>query len=70
MHRREVASIKGEFPKGTRIRLINMGNDIQSLPSGSEGTVTEVDDIGTIHMSWDCGSSLGLIVEEDSFIKI
>ena len=35
------------------------------LPIGSEGTVTGVDDIGTIHVKWDCGSSLGVVYPED-----
>ena len=32
--------------------------------------ITGVDDIGTIHVSWDCGSSLGVAYGEDSCRKI
>jgi hypothetical protein len=44
--------------------------DAQAVPSGTKGTVICVDDMGTIHMKWDNGRSLGLIPEEDSFRKI
>ena len=29
------------------------------------GTVIAVDDVGTIHVAWDCGSSLGVVYGED-----
>jgi hypothetical protein len=40
------------------------------LTEGCEGTVTSVDDIGTIHVAWDCGSSLGVVYGEDSCRRI
>ena len=33
---------------------------------GARGTVKCVDDMGTIHVRWDCGSSLGVVYGEDS----
>lgn len=42
-------------------------NDIQGVEEGTKGTVTHVDDIGTIHMRWDNGRGLGLIPGEDNF---
>jgi len=40
-------------------------NDTQGVEEGTKGTVTHVDDIGTIHMKWDNGRGLGLIPGED-----
>ncbi len=60
---------KQHYPKGTRIELISM-EDSQAVQSGTKGTVVCVDDIGTIHMKWDNGRTLGLIPGEDSFRKI
>ena len=37
---------------------------------GCQGTVRWVDDMGTIHVSWDCGSGLGLIPSEDAWKKV
>ena len=65
----KVKMYKEMYPKGTRIELINM-EDVQAVPSGTKGTVVCVDDMGTIHMKWDNGRTLGLIPEEDSFRKI
>lgn len=64
-----VNNIKKMYPKGTRVKLIDM-DDKQAPPVGTKGTVTFVDDIGTIHVQWDNGSSLGVAFEEDSCKKI
>lgn len=55
--------LRKRFPVGSRVRLVKM--DGESLPVGTEGTVIDVDDIGTIHVHWDCGSSLGVVYPED-----
>jgi len=51
------------FPVGTRVELDFM-DDIQSPPTGTRGNVLFVDDIGTIHVNWDNGSSLGVTFED------
>lgn len=51
---------------GKRVELIYM-NDKQAPVPGTQGTVTKIDDIGTIHVNWDNGSSLGLVTGEDIF---
>ena len=65
--RKEVERIKDMYPAGTRIELLQTMDDIQGVEAGSKGTVTRVDDLGTIHMRWDNGRGLGLIPGEDSF---
>lgn len=58
---------KEKYPKGTRIELISMDDPYAPLEPGTKGTVVHVDDMGTIHMQWDNGRTLGLIPGEDSF---
>ena len=58
---------KKMYPVGTRIELIQMGDDPRPVPSGTRGTVAYVDDMGQIGMHWDNGRSLSLIPGEDSF---
>lgn len=62
----QIKRIKEQYPKGTEIELISM-EDSQAVPSGTHGIVDFVDDMGTIQMTWDNGSSLGLIAGEDQF---
>ena len=56
--------LRERYPKGTRVELIQM-EDPQAPPVGTKGTVTAVDDIGTIHVNWDTGSTLGIAYGED-----
>lgn len=58
--------VKVLYPKGTRIKLIKM-NDKYAPPSGTIGTVDFVDDIGQIHVKWESGGSLALVIGEDDF---
>lgn len=43
-----------------RVRLVKCNDTLTELKTGSEGTVTDVDDLGTLHVDWDDGSRLGL----------
>ena len=56
--------LRRQYALGTRVELVEM-NDRQAPPPGTEGTVVCVDDIGTIHVHWDNGSSLGVAYGED-----
>ncbi len=67
--RQEIAMLKTQYPKGTRIVLDNM-EDTWAVPSGTKGTVEHVDDAGQIQITWDNGRSLVLIPGVDSFHTI
>ena len=60
-----VEGIRKRYPIGTRVELVFM-DDIQAPPVGTKGTVRGVDDIGSIMVSWDNGSSLSVAYGEDS----
>lgn len=64
-----VEKIKSEYPTGTRVELVKM-DDIQAPPVGTKGTVTGVDDIGSIMVRWDNGSGLNLVYGEDICKKL
>lgn len=59
-----VNSLRKEYPVGARVELLKM-NDVQAPPMGTLGFVTGIDHIGTIHVHWDNGSSLGVAYGED-----
>lgn len=46
---------------GTRIELIRVDDPHTKLRPGDRGTVSLVDDLGTTHVRWDSGSTLGLV---------
>ena len=50
-----------------RIELISTSDPYTTLKPGDRGTVDFVDDLGTIHITWDNGSKLGLIPGEDHY---
>ncbi len=59
-----VDKLKQMYPKGTRIRLVKM-DDKFAPPIGTLGTVLTVDDIGSLVVQWDNGSTLNVIYGED-----
>ena len=67
----ELADLRRRYPSGCRVKLICMNDPYRlDLNAGSMGTVTHVDDIGTIHISWDCGSTLGVVYGVDSCMVV
>lgn len=60
-----VKAMRDAFPKGAPVELIFMDDPYRSLPKGLKGHVMLVDDMGTIHMHWENGSSLGVVWNED-----
>lgn len=58
--------------KGDRVRAVHFApcesiDDNQTVPPGTEGTVTFIDDAGTVHVAWDNGSRLGLLPDADKW---
>ena len=64
-----VERLRRQYPAGTRVELVRM-NDEQAPPIGTHGTVTGVDDLGSIMVSWDNGGSLSVVYGEDLCKKI
>ncbi len=62
--KRIVESLRKMYPVGCRVALVRM-DDSQAPPVGTEGTVTGVDDIGSIMVKWDNGSRLNVVYGED-----
>lgn len=68
--RETVERLRMTYPKGTRVELISMSDPYTKLKPGDQGTVSFVDDIGTVFVRWDCGSGLGVAYGEDHIRKI
>ena len=68
--RETVVALRQQYPKGTRVELLSMDDPYSKLKPGDRGTVEMVDDIGTIFVKWDRGSSLGVAYGVDSVKKL
>lgn len=61
--------IKAQFNPiiGKRVYLVNCTDEFTLLKNGDLGTVTFIDDTGTVFVDWDNGSKLGLIPGVDQW---
>ena len=56
--------LRKQYLVGSRVELTKM-EDVQAPPIGTKGTVLGVDDIGSIMVAWDNGSSLNVVYSVD-----
>ena len=63
--------LRKEYMVGCRVELTKMNDPYRTdLVPGCKGTVTGVDDAGSIHVRWDIGSSLAVVYGEDACKKL
>jgi hypothetical protein len=62
-------TLRKQYPVGCIVELVHM-DDAQSPPEGSRGRVLAIDDIGTIHVAWMNGSTLGIVPGVDMIRKL
>ena len=67
---RTIERLQKTYPQGTRVELIEMNDPYSSLIPGEKGTVSMIDDMGTIFVDWDSGSTLGVIHKVDRIRKL
>ena len=51
-------SRRARYAPGTRVELVSMDDPYTNLKPGDRGTVNFVDDIGSVFVDWDNGSTL------------
>ena len=64
-----LAMLRNAFPVGSKVKLDSM-DDCYAPPVGTIGQVICVDDIGTIHVQWADGSTLGVAYPEDKCHRV
>ena len=68
-NRAQVERLRLHYPIGIRVELVKM-DDVQAPPIGTLGTVTGVDDTGSLLVDWDNGSRLNVIYGVDRVKKL
>lgn len=58
------------YRPGDRIQMMNCKDRYAPILPGERGTIDHIDDMGTLHMRWDSGRTLGVCLEEDEVRKI
>lgn len=66
----KLKQLRKYYKEGTRVALVRMDDPYSKLRPGDKGTVSCVDDTGTVFVNWDCGSSLGAVYGVDEIRKI
>jgi hypothetical protein len=61
--------LRKDYSAGIRIELVQM-DDVQAPPTGTRGTVTGVDDTGSLLVHWDNGSGLNVAYGVDKVRKV
>ena len=56
---------RARYPKGARVELVSMSDPYTTLKPGDRGTVSFIDDTGTVFCNWDTGSTLGAVYGAD-----
>lgn len=67
--RQTILDMRHAYPKGTRVELVHM-DDAHAPVVGCTGTVSHVDDMGTVHIVWNDGSTLGAVLDVDVIRKV
>ena len=63
----QLDSLRKQYPVGSRIRLTEMTDDPLPIEPGTMGNLLYIDDIGTFHVQWDNGRTLGVVMGKDIF---
>lgn len=70
MRPEELKRIREKYPVGCPVEIIEMCDPYRDMPAGLRGTVTHVDDTGTVFADWENGSTLGAVFGEDRIRRV
>ena len=70
IHPEMLKQLKEYYTPGTKVRLLHMNDPFTTIPTGTIGEVLCIDSLGTLHVIWSNGSTLGVVFNEDSVVKI
>jgi len=69
MNRKRVEVLRKQYPSGCTVEMVHMDDEF-APHKGTKGKVIHVDDIGSIHIAWETGSTLGVVPGVDMVRKL
>ena len=70
IHPELLKQLREYYKPASKVKLVRMNDPFTHIPLGTIGVVTWVDDAGTIFAKWSNGSTLGVVFNVDSCVKI
>ena len=70
IHPELLKQLKEYYKPGTKVILGRMNDPYVTIPPGTIGEVLCVDDLGTAHVIWNNGITLGLAFGADEYRKV
>ena len=70
IRKEEQDALREKYPQGCSVELVKMDDPYRKMPVGMRGTVTGVDDSGSIHVDWENGSTLAVVYNEDECRRV
>jgi len=70
IHPEMLKTLRSYYRPGTRVELVRMEDPYTRLKPGDRGSVSFIDDTGTVVVDWDSGSRLGVVFGEDEIRKL
>lgn len=58
-----------DFQIGERVELVRCDDPYTRLQPGERGVVRHIDSLGTVHVAWDSGARLGMVLDAGDAIK-
>ena len=69
-NKEQVEQVRRAFPVGAMVECVSIADPYTSIPPGTIGQVTDIDDIGTVFVKWRNGVTLGAIYAVDEIRRI
>lgn len=66
-HRGRIKAIREKYKIGSTVQLVSM-EDYQAPKIGTKGKVIDVDDMGTVHVKWENGSTSEVTIGVDEVV--
>ncbi len=64
-NKEQVEQVRRAFPVGAMVECVSIADPYTSIPPGTIGEVTNIDDTGTVFVKWRNGVTLGAVFSVD-----